>query len=80
MKIDDEVMDDLASSMTPYDVAELLGMVPDEHRRWALNSLQANPPSDVDPVEAAVSAYLSLTAPEVKRLRKRIRELTNETL
>ena len=80
MVITPEFMEALSESLTPYDAVELLGMLPNTHRQWVFHSLLANPPADIDPVESAASAYSALTALEVKHLRKRIRELTNEKI
>jgi hypothetical protein len=78
MKIDANVIDELAEGLRPFDVVELLGMLTDEHRRWAHDFLLSNPPANIDPVESATSAYLALRPGELSRFRKRIRDLTGE--
>ena len=66
--------------MTYSHIHDFINNLTDAEKTIALMFLHNNPPADVDTVEMLAQRYLSLTAPEVKRLRKRIRELTNETL
>lgn len=80
MKIDSDLIVEIAGLMRAYDVAELWQALGETERASLYYATKSNPPEGVDVVEEAVQAYLALRPAEVQRFRKRIRDLTSERI
>ena len=66
--------------MTFSHIHDFVNELTDAEKSLVMILIHNNPPKDQDSVELLAQRYLSLTQTEAKRLRARIRELTNEVL